>query len=76
LRRRLGARVLLVRFSEQPLPKREGRGNGRYRTWGDFRAAVALYEAEGWSRVAADRQAVGEEVFDVWVYVAPGPTVA
>ncbi|MDQ3095728.1 MAG: GNAT family N-acetyltransferase [Actinomycetota bacterium] len=37
----------------------------------DFRAAVALYEAEGWSRVAADRQAVGDEVFDVWVYVAP-----
>ncbi len=42
----------------------------------DFRAAVALYEADGWSRVAAHRQAVGEEVFDVWVYVAPGPTVA
>jgi GNAT superfamily N-acetyltransferase len=39
----------------------------------DFAAAVALYEAEGWSRVAADRQAVGDEVFDVWVYVAPGP---
>jgi GNAT superfamily N-acetyltransferase len=42
----------------------------------DFRAAVALYEAEGWSCVAADRQTVGEEVFDVWVYVAPEPTVA
>jgi hypothetical protein len=39
----------------------------------DFAAAVALYEAEAWSRVAADRQAVGDEVFDVWVYVAPGP---
>jgi GNAT superfamily N-acetyltransferase len=42
----------------------------------DFPAAVALYEAEGWSRVAADRQAVGDEVFDVWVYVAPKPTAA
>jgi GNAT superfamily N-acetyltransferase len=42
----------------------------------DFPAAVALYEAEGWSRVAADRQAVGQEVFDVWVYVAPEPPAA
>jgi GNAT superfamily N-acetyltransferase len=42
----------------------------------DFQAAVALYEAEGWTRVAADRQAVGDDVFDVWVFVAPGPPSA
>lgn len=37
----------------------------------DFAPAVALYEAEGWSRACADRQVVASEVFDVWVYVSP-----
>ena len=43
-----------------------------------FPSAVTLYESAGWVRVAEDRQKVGDEVFDVWVYVAPsdnGPTV-
>lgn len=37
----------------------------------DFTAAIALYEAEGWSRFGGDRQAVGNETFDVWLYVSP-----
>lgn len=36
-----------------------------------FPSAAALYESAGWLRVAEDRQKVGDEVFDVWVYVAP-----
>ena len=42
----------------------------------DFDGAVALYEAEGWSRVASERQLVGDEAFDVYVYVAPNPDSA
>ena len=37
----------------------------------DFPLAAALYTSAGWTRVAEDRQKVGDEVFDVWVYVAP-----
>lgn len=36
-----------------------------------FASAAALYESAGWLRVAEDRQQVGDDVFDVWVYVAP-----
>lgn len=39
-----------------------------------FGPAVALYEAEGWLRLGADRQQVGDgtdgELVDVWVYLS------
>lgn len=34
-------------------------------------AAVALYESQGWTRVASERHAVGDEEFDLHVYLAP-----
>lgn len=36
-----------------------------------FPSAAALYESVGWLRVAEDRQRVGDEEFDVWVFISP-----